>query len=100
MDGVSAIEFAHIVREVTLVARAQGWTIPAFRSPPRIAGAARTIRQPTADSIIVSIQLRGRSYDEVFTDVIEGVVRANDFIGHKAKQCRGLLTPHDHPRAA
>ena len=56
--------------------RAAGLSVPAFRSPPRVAGVARTIRR-MGDGAVVSIQIRGRSVDQVADDMIEGIVIAN-----------------------
>jgi len=65
-----------MARFLAAEARAAGLDVPAFRSPPRVSGAARTIRR-MGDGAVVSIRIRGRSSEEVAADMIEGIVIAN-----------------------
>jgi hypothetical protein len=51
--------------------------VPAFRTPPRLAGLDRTIRRGADGSVLVSVRSRGRPWAAVLADMIEGVVVAN-----------------------
>ena len=70
--------------------REAGLTVPAFRSPPRAAGVARTIRR-LGDGVVVAIQIRGRGIDEVAADMIEGIVIANHLDSATAQGVRARL---------
>src|SRR5207342_2732851 len=76
MDCSSTVSFAHAVRRLGAAARAAGLTVPAFRSPPRRPGAPRTIRRLPGGPV-VAVVLRGRAFDDVLADMVEGVVVAN-----------------------
>ena len=65
-----------MARFLAAESREAGLKVPAFRSPPRVSGVARTIRRLGDDSI-VAIQIRGRAEREVAADMIEGIVAAN-----------------------
>lgn len=65
-----------MARFLAAESREAGLAVPAFRSPPRLAGAARTIRR-LGDGAVVAIQIRGRDADAVAADMIEGIVLAN-----------------------
>lgn len=79
-----------MVRFLAAESREAGLDVPAFRSPPRIAGAARSIRR-TADHTVVSIQLRGRDPGAVADDIIEGIVVANELAPDRAATVRTRL---------
>jgi hypothetical protein len=98
MSGVSAIEFATIVRDVSVTARANGWNMPSFRSPPRRLGAKRTIRKLASGTTVIAIQLRNRNDSDVINDIIDAVIRANDFTPAQAEQCRRLLASLRSPK--
>ena len=76
MDGVPALRFATAARRLGAAARASGLVVPAFRSPPRVQGASRTLRRYPGGAV-VSVRLRGRTYAEVVDDMIDGVLVAN-----------------------
>ncbi len=98
-----ALRFADAARRISAAARAVDLTVPAFRSPPRVDGAARTIRRYPGGAV-VSVQLRGRSFAEVAADMIEGVLVANGVEGearvHLRTSIHEALTPTDGRRAA
>ena len=71
-----AIRFADAARRLGAAAHEAGLSVPAFRSPPRVPGAARTIRRYPAGAV-VSVRLRGRPYTEVVADMVDGVLAAN-----------------------
>ena len=88
VGGVEA--FAAAARRLGDAARAAGLAVPAFRSPPRVAGAVRTIRRYPGGTV-VSVQLRDRSHDAVAADMVEGVVATNGLTGDAALRVRTLL---------
>jgi len=90
MQPVPALRFAHAARVLGAAARAGGLSVPAFRSPPRIAGARRTLRRYPGGAV-VAVQLRGRSFDDVVADMVEGVVQANGLTDEAAARVRALL---------
>ncbi len=79
-----------MVRFLAAESREAGLEVPAFRSPPRIAGAARSIRR-TPDHTVVSVQLRGRDPVAVADDIIEGIVVANRLGPDRATAVRSRL---------
>ena len=82
--------FAAAARRLADAARAAGLAVPAFRSPPRVAGAVRTIRRYPGGTV-VSVQLRDRAHEAVAADMVEGVVVANRLTGDAALRARTLL---------
>ena len=88
VGGVEA--FAAAARRLGDTARAAGLAVPAFRSPPRVAGAERTIRRYPGGTV-VSVQLRDRSREAVAADMVEGVVATNRLTGDAALRARTLL---------
>ena len=56
--------------------RASGLVVPAFRSPPRVRGASRTLKRYPGGAV-VSVKLRERTYADVVDDMIDGVLVAN-----------------------
>ena len=89
-----ALRFADAARRLGAAAHEAGLDVPAFRSPPRVPGAARTIRRFPAGSV-VSVRLRGRPFGEVLTDMVDGVLAANrvadaDAGGMRARLCAAV----------
>jgi len=85
-----AIRFADAARRLGAAAHEAGLTVPAFRSPPRVPEAARTIRRYPAGAV-VSVRLRGRPFAEVTADMVEGVLAANRIPPADAPRVRTLL---------
>ena len=83
--------FAATARRLGDAARAAGLAVPAFRSPPRVAGALRTIRRYPGGTV-VSVQLRDRSHEAVAADMVEGVVVTNRLSGDAALRARTVLS--------
>jgi hypothetical protein len=71
-----ALRFADAARRLGAAARAAGLTVPAFRCPPRVEGADRTIRRFPGGAV-VSVRLRGRPFDAALADMVDGVLAAN-----------------------
>src|SRR5260370_32222530 len=88
--GSPAIRFTQVARRLGAAARAAGLSVPAFRSPPRVAGVHRTLRR-YPDGAVVSVTLRGRPFDDVVVDMVEGLVRVNRLDGSRAAQLRSDL---------
>lgn len=76
MDGVPALGFATAARRLGAAARASGLVVPAFRSPPRVPGATRTLRRYPGGAV-VSVRLKERTYGQMVDDMIDGVLAAN-----------------------
>lgn len=90
MERFTSVRFSAVAKALADEARRRGLTPPAFRSPPRLAGAARTIRRAD-ERAVVAVQLKGREADEVAADMVEGVVVANGLSGAAAERCRDEL---------
>lgn len=87
----TSLRFASAVRTLARAARPLGVVVPGFRSPPRDAGADRTLRWRQDGSAIVAVRLRERPWSAVLADMIEGVVVANGLQGRQAERCRRTL---------
>jgi hypothetical protein len=71
-----ALLFSQAARRLGAAARAAGLAVPAFRCPPRVAGAVRTIRRYPGGAV-VAVRLKGRPFAEVAADMVEGVLVVN-----------------------
>jgi len=91
MEPARSLRFASVARTLGEAARAGGWQAPGFRSPPRLAGARRTVRRHGAGGATVAVLLRERPWSAVLADMIEGVVVANGLEGPEAARCRDAL---------
>ena len=83
--------FAEAGRRLASTATVMGLQVPAFRTPPRVAGLDRTIRRGADGSVLVSVRSRGRSWPPVVADMIEGVVAANGLDPPEAARVRNEL---------
>jgi hypothetical protein len=90
VEPASPIRFADLARRIGAAARAAGLVVPAFRTPPRRAGVARTIRRLPGGPV-VAVRLRSRPTADVVADMIEGVVVANTLTGDAALRVRSTL---------
>ncbi len=89
--GTGGVElFAAAARQLADATRATGLAVPAFRSPPRIPGAVRTLRRYPGGTVI-SVRLRDRPFDAVMADMVEGVVVTNRLSGEAALRARTYL---------
>jgi hypothetical protein len=86
----SSIRFARAVQSLAQAARALGLLVPAFRSPPRLAGVQRSIRR-WAGGATVAVVVRDRPWPAVQADLIEGIVAANGLAGPAADRARAAL---------
>ncbi len=90
VEPAPTVRFAHVVRRLAAAARAAGLVAPAFRSPPRLPGAVRTLRRMPG-GIVVAVSVRGRPFADVVADMVEGMVVANDLRGVAATRVRTAL---------
>jgi hypothetical protein len=90
MDVAPPIRFAEVARRIGAAARAAGLVAPAFRTPPRRSGVARTIRRLPGGPVI-AVRLRSRPPADVVADMVEGVVVANGLTGDAAGRIRATL---------
>jgi hypothetical protein len=87
----NSLRYAAAVRSLGRAARQRGLVVPAFRSPPRLAEAERSIRWRRDGGATVSVRLRGRPWAAVLADMIEGVVVTNGLDGPRADHTRTML---------
>lgn len=87
----SALQFAAVARILGDAVRARGLVVPAFRSPPRLPGAARTVRRWRGGGATVSVEVTGRPREAVVADMVEGVVVVNGVSGPDATRLRTAL---------
>jgi hypothetical protein len=76
-EPASSLRFADAARRLALECRARGLSVPAFRSPPGLSGADRTVRQRADGGVVVAVRVRGRAMTAVVADLVDGVVVAN-----------------------
>jgi hypothetical protein len=105
-----ALRFADAAKRLGAATRAASLVVPAFRCPPRVAGARRTVRRYPGGAV-VSVLIRERPWEEVAGDMVEGVLVVNRLEGEAALrvrtallECLGAVTtdlpPAAHPEAA
>jgi hypothetical protein len=83
VEPASSLRFAQAARRLGAATQAAGLAVPAFRSPPRQAGSARTIRRFPGGAVI-SVRIKERPFDAVLSDMVEGVLVANGVAGEAA----------------
>jgi hypothetical protein len=93
-----ALLFSQSARRLGAAARAAGLAVPAFRCPPRVAGAVRTIRRYPGGAVI-AVRLKGRPFEEVASDMVEGVLVVNRLDETAAGRMRPVLTEAIEPAA-
>lgn len=86
----TSLRFAHAARTIADVARVRGLEVPAFRSPPALAGVQRSVRW-RAGTATVAVQLRHRPWVAVLADMIDGVLAVNALRGAAADEVRTAL---------
>lgn len=85
------LQFAAAVRSLAEEARRAGLEVPGFRSPPRVAGADRTLRRRSGGPPAVAVRVTGRDFAAIAADLVEGVVVANGLVGRDADRARRRL---------
>jgi hypothetical protein len=91
-----ALLFSQAARRLGAAARAAGLAVPAFRCPPRVAGAVRTIRRYPGGAVI-AVRLKGRPFEDVASDMVEGVLVVNRLEETAAARMRPVLTEAVEP---
>lgn len=77
MEQSVTAQFAHAARLLSREARRRGLVAPSFRCPPRLGGVDRSLRR-RQDGGVVSVRVRGRPWQAVLGDMVEGVVVVNE----------------------
>jgi hypothetical protein len=85
-----AVRFAEAARSLGRAAHAVGLEVPAFRCPPKVPEAARTLRRYPGGTV-VAVRLRGRAFEEALADMVEGVLVANRVPEPDAARLRPVL---------
>jgi hypothetical protein len=91
-----ALLFSQAARRLGAAARAAGLVVPAFRCPPRVAGAPRTLRRYPGGAV-VAVQVKGRPFGEVAADMVEGVLVVNRLATDAATRMRPVLAEAVEP---
>lgn len=86
----TTVRFAQAARALAREARARQLVGPSFRCPPRLVGVDRSLRR-TANGAVVAVRLRGRPWEAVVADMIEGVVATNRLAAPAADRLRAEL---------
>jgi hypothetical protein len=86
----TTLRFADAARALGGAARERGLHVPAFRSPPRIDGAHRTLRR-RGEATTIAVRVRQRPWAAVLADMVEGVIVANRLSGLAADAARCAL---------
>ncbi len=89
--AAASIRFAAAARRLAAACRSHDLAAPAFRSPPRLPGRARSIRRRPDGSAVVAVAVRDRQFAEVAADMVEGVLVANRLAGPAAQALRAAL---------
>jgi hypothetical protein len=90
MEQPDTVTFAEAARVLAAAARSHGLLGPSFRSPPRLVGLDRTLRRTTAGGA-VAVRVKGRPWQAVVADMIEGVVAVNRLAAGPANRVRADL---------
>jgi hypothetical protein len=90
MEPGATLRFTAAARTLADEARRLGLHPPAFRSPPRLDAVDRSLRRHPRGAI-VAVRLRGRPWAAVLSDMVEGVVAANDLPPADADRARAAL---------
>jgi hypothetical protein len=90
METATTLRFAAAARALSRAARLHGLVAPGFRSPPRLAGVNRSVlRRGTNASI--AVRVRGRPWNEVVADMVDGLLVVNGLEGTAADSVREVL---------
>jgi hypothetical protein len=65
--------------------------MPAFRSPPRLAGVHRSLRRRPDGGAVIAVVVRGRPWPAVVADMVDGVIATNQLTGAPADAARSAL---------
>lgn len=99
----SSLHFTATARTLGTAARRHDLIVPGFRTPPKLIGAERTIRRHPSGGATISVVVRGRPFQAVIADMIEGIIVTNGLTGAAATRLRTELWENvlaDRERAA
>jgi hypothetical protein len=85
------VRFASAARRLSVEARRRCLAVPAFKSPPRLAGVDRSIRRRPDGTAVVAVRVHGRSLEAVVTDMVEGILAANPLAADDRSEHRRAL---------
>jgi hypothetical protein len=91
VEHASFADFAETSKRVSRQARSLGLVVPSFRTPPRTAASARTLRRRRDGGVEIAVRVHGRSVVDVVADIVEGVIAANELTGDGAIRVRTTL---------
>ena len=86
-----SVQFGEAARSLASRARSLGLVTPVFKSPPRIVGVSRTIRQRADGTAVISVAFRSRPWNAVLADMIDGILHINDLSGADVSRARDDL---------
>ena len=94
-DRSTALDFASAVRVIGSTLQRMGFSVPVFRSPPRIVGVDRSIRRRRGEgsgaTAVVSVRVKDRPWAAVVADLVEGAVVMHSLDSPEADRLRGEL---------
>ena len=94
-DRSTALDFASAVRVIGSTLQQMGFSVPVFRSPPRIVGVDRSIRRRRGEgagaAAVVSVRVKDRPWAAVVADLVEGAVVVHSLESPEADRVRGEL---------
>jgi hypothetical protein len=85
------VDFAAAGRILAQRASTLGYSVPSFRSPPRLQGVRRSVLRNHDQTITVAVLVRDRPMGAVLADMIDGVVLASGAGGPEARQLHDSL---------
>lgn len=89
-EAPATLRFARAARVVGEAVGPLGLVAPGFRAPPARRGVDRAIRR-TPSGAVVSVRVRGRPFEAVMADMVEGVLVANGLERDEAARARVRL---------
>src|SRR5215475_6750215 len=90
MEPATTLRFAAAARALTRAARLHGLVAPGFRSPPRLAGVNRSVLR-RENNASIAVRVRGRPWQDVVADMVEGLLVVNGLEGASADSARDAL---------
>jgi hypothetical protein len=86
-----SVQFGEAARSLAGRARSRGLATPVVKSPPSIVGVSRTVRYRTDGQAVIAVAFRGRPWNAVLADMIEGILHINVFSGAALSRARDDL---------
>ncbi len=83
--------FAWSCQELRSACGRLGLVAPAFRAPPAVPGADRTLRRVPEGGVWLAVRIRERPWEEIRRDLVEGILAANEVDAATAARLRPQL---------